>query len=95
MLLPLLLILGMKGKGEAWQAIAGLSCLVGCFVLYYHLVIAGQLIPHYYQYHVVGLPQYYPYSPSLHEVMVSAGSVFFFLAAFVVGEMIFKKISFK
>jgi len=94
-LLPLLIILGMKGKGEVWPAIAGLSCLVGCFVLYYHLVIAGQLIPHYYQYHVVGLPEYYSYSPSLHEIMVSAGAVFFFLAAFVVGEMVFKKISFK
>ncbi len=94
-LLPLLIVLGMKGKSESWQAIAGLSCLVGCFVLYYHLVIAGQLIPHYYQYHVVGLSEYYSYSPSLHEIMVSVGAVFFFLAAFVVGEMIFRKISFE
>lgn len=94
-LFPLLLVLAVKGKSELWQAIAGLSCLVGCFVLYYHLVIAGQLIPHYYQYHVVGLPEYYPYSPSLHEIMVSGGAVFFFLAAFVAGEMIFRKISFE
>ena len=94
-LLPLAIVVLMKGKNEFWQALAGLSCLVGCFVLYYHLVIAGQLIPHYYQYDVVGLPEYYSYSPSLHEIMVSAGAVFFFLAAFVAGEMIFRKISFK
>ena len=94
-LFPLVIVLTMKGKSEFWQAVAGLSCLAGCFVLYYHLVIAGQLIPHYYQYNVVGLPEYYSYTPSLHEIMVSVGAVFFFLAAFVAGEMIFRKISFE
>lgn len=94
-ILPLLILSVSKKSNESMRAFAGLSCLVGCFILYYHLVIAGQLIPHYHQYHVVGLPEYYAYTPSLHEIMVSAGSVFFFLAAFIVGEMIFRKISFE
>ena len=94
-IVPLLILSVTKWTNESMRAMAGLLCLAGCFILYYHLVIAGQLIPHYHQYHVEGLPEYYPYTPSLHEIMVSAGSVFFFFAAFVVGEMIFRKISFK
>jgi Ni/Fe-hydrogenase subunit HybB-like protein len=66
--------------------------LIGVFILFYDLVIVGQLIPHYQHYHVVDLPQYYPYTPSLHEIMISVGAIFFFLTTFIFGEMLFKKI---
>jgi len=92
-LLPLLLILVTGGRNPKVLALAGLSCLIGVFVLFYDLVIVGQLIPHYHQYNVVGLPKYYSYSPSLHEIMITIGAIFSFFAAFVLGEMIFKKIS--
>lgn len=91
-LLPLALIYFAKGKRLAVLALAGFSCLTGVFILFYDLIIVGQLIPHYQHYQVVDLPQYYAYSPSLHEIMISVGSVFFFLAAFIFGEMLFKKI---
>jgi molybdopterin-containing oxidoreductase family membrane subunit len=91
--IPLLIVLLTRGKNETYLALAGLSCLIGAFVLFYDLVIVGQLIPHYFQYNVVGLPEYYSYSPGLHEIMVTAGSVFFFLAAFIAGEMIIRKFS--
>ncbi|MCL2457668.1 MAG: polysulfide reductase NrfD [Desulfobulbus sp.] len=91
-LLPIALYVLAQGKKLAIMALAGASCLIGVFVLYYHLVIVGQLIPHFHQYNVVGLPQYYAYTPTLHEIMISAGSIFFFLSAFIFGEMLFKKI---
>lgn len=91
-LIPLALILITRGNNSTILAIAGISCLTGVFVLFYDLVIVGQLIPHYFQYHVVDLPQYYSYSPSLHEIMITTGAIFFFLAAFVLGEILFKKV---
>ena len=93
--IPLLILLVTRGKNETYLALAGLSCLIGTFVLYYDLVIVGQLIPHYFQYNIVGLPEYYSYSPSLHEIMITTGSVFFFLTAFIAGEIIFKKLAIK
>lgn len=91
-LLPLALIVATKGENLNILALAGISCLTGVFILFYDLVIVGQLIPHYSQYNVVDLPKYYSYSPSLHEIMITTGAIFFFLAAFIVGEMLFKKI---
>ncbi len=91
-LLPLALIFITRGEKTNVLALAGLSCLTGVFVLFYDLVIVGQLIPHYSQYNVVDLPQYYSYSPSLHEIMITTGALFFFFAAFILGEMLFKKI---
>ena len=92
-LLPLVLLLVTRGKNLDILALAGFSCLTGVFILFYDLVIVGQLIPHYHQYNVVDLPKYYSYSPSLHEIMITTGAIFFFLAAFILGEMIFKKFS--
>ena len=92
-LLPLVLLLVTRGKNLDILALAGFSCLTGVFILFYDLVIVGQLIPHYHQYNVVDLPKYYSYSPSLHEIMITTGAIFFFLAAFILGEMILKKFS--
>lgn len=91
-LFPLALIFATRGKNLNVLALAGLSCLTGVFVLFYDLIIVGQLIPHYQQYNVVDQPKYYSYSPSLHEIMITTGAIFFFLAAFILGEMLFKKI---
>lgn len=90
-IVPLLLIAITKGRNLAALAVASISCLIGVFILFYDLVIVGQLIPHFQDYHVVDLPQYYSYSPSLHEIMISVGAIFFFLAAFIFGEILFKK----
>ena len=89
-IIPLALILACRGKQVTALALAGTSCLIGSFILFYDLVIVGQLIPHFHEYNVVGLPEYYPYTPSLHEIMITGGAVFFFLAAFVLGEILLK-----
>ncbi|MEN8200114.1 MAG: NrfD/PsrC family molybdoenzyme membrane anchor subunit [Thermodesulfobacteriota bacterium] len=90
-LLPLLILLVSRTRQTTLLALAGISCLIGSFVLFYDLVIVGQLIPHYHQYHVVGLPEYYSYTPTLHEFMITAGSICFFLTAFVFGEIVLRK----
>ena len=90
-LIPLLLILVSRGKQIPVLVLAGFSCLIGAFVLFYDLVIVGQLIPHYHQYNVVDLPEYYSYSPSLHEFMISGGSILFFLTAFIFGEILIRR----
>lgn len=92
--LPLFLIFITKGKNRNILALAGISCLVGTFVLFYDLVIVGQMVPHYFQYNIVDLPEFYSYSPSLHEIMITIGAIFFCLAAFMFGEILFKKINF-
>lgn len=84
---------GVKRESLGIFVLAGACSLAGMAVTYYDLVIVGQLIPHFHQYNVVDLPQYYSYSPSLHEYMITLGSVSFFLTAFVFGEMAFNTVT--
>lgn len=92
--LPLLLLyLSHEGEKVGIFALAGLSSMVGVFITFYDLIIVGQLIPHFYQYHLFDMPQYYSYSPSLHEYMMVLGAIGFFFTAFLLGEMIFNSAS--
>ncbi len=89
-LLPLILFALSVKKGRTGMFVfAGVLSMAGMAITYYDLVIVGQLIPHFHQYNVVGLPQYYSYSPSLHEYMITMGAVAFFFTAFIFGEMAF------
>lgn len=88
-LLPLFLIfLCWRKKLNILLAFACLSSSVGIFITFYDLIIVGQLIPHYSQYNLFGYPEYYSYSPSLHEYMMTLGIFFFFFATSVLGEII-------
>ena len=93
-LLPLaLLALSGGGKKMGLLALASFSTLIGIAVTFYDLIIVGQLIPHFHQYNLYGYPSLYSYSPSLHEYMMIVGSVSFFLAAFLAGELIFNSLT--
>ncbi len=70
-------------------ALAGLSSSIGIFITLYDLIIVGQLIPHYSQYNLVGMPEFYSYTPSLHEYMMVLGTLSFFAAAYILGEIAF------
>ncbi len=87
--LPLTLILATRSKNVHALATAGISTLVGIFLIYYDLVVVGQLVPHFHNYNVVDLPRYFSYTPSLHENMILIGAIFFALAAFFLGEVLF------
>lgn len=89
-ILPIaLLIFSNKGRRVGVFAFASACSLVGIFVTFYDLVIVGQLIPHFHQYELFDVPTLYSYAPSFHEYMMVAGSVSFFFAAFIAGEMFF------
>lgn len=92
--LPLaLLIASGWGRRFGLFALACLSTLIGIAVTFYDLIIVGQLIPHFQQYNLYGYAPLYSYSPTLHEYLMVAGSVSFFLAAFLAGELIFNSLT--
>jgi molybdopterin-containing oxidoreductase family membrane subunit len=88
--LPLiLLLLSNGGKNLTLFAMAGISTAIGISVIFYDLIVVGQLIPHFHQYNLFDEPLFYSYSPTLHEYMMVIGTVSFFFAAFLVGEFFF------
>jgi len=93
-IVPLFLLALSKGGSRIGLfALASLSTLIGIAVTFYDLIIVGQLIPLYHQYNLYGYPPLHSYSPSLHEYMMVTGSISFFLAAFLAGEMIFNSLA--
>ena len=88
-LLPLFLIFLCWGKKlNVLFTFACLSSCVGIFITFYDLIIVGQLVPHYYEYNLFGYPEYYFYSPSVHEYMMTLGIFSFFFVTSVLGEVI-------
>lgn len=69
---------------------AALIGLAGLFIGIYDLIMAGQLVPHFVQYNIVGLPKYYSYTPSLHEYMMLAGGFFLVFTLFILGELLLR-----
>ncbi len=91
--LPIVLFAFSRGgKRLGLLALASFSSMLGIAVTFYDLIIVGQLIPHYYQYHLYDMPKFYSYSPSLHEYMMVIGAVGFFLTTFVLGEISFDSV---
>lgn len=94
--LPLILLaLSKGGKRFGVMALAGLCCAIGISVVFYDLIVVGQLIPHFHQYNLYGDPQLYSYSPTFNEFVIMAGSVSFFFALYLIGELFFNRISWK
>jgi molybdopterin-containing oxidoreductase family membrane subunit len=85
----ILLITPIK-KHISLLAACGAIYTIGIFTLLYNLVIVGQLIPHFHEYNLTGVPKIYSYAPSLHEIMIFAGGIFFFITLFLLGERFLK-----
>ncbi|NNK95265.1 MAG: polysulfide reductase NrfD [Desulfobacterales bacterium] len=93
-ILPLFIILLCKENNKiGLGAFACLSSTIGVFITFYNLIIVGQLVPHFTTYDLFDVPRYYSYSPSLHEAMMTMGVMFFFIASFVLGEIILNSAS--
>lgn len=89
--LPLLLIpLSRGGRRPGVLAVAGFSIQIGIFVIFYDLIVVGQLIPHFQAYDLYGYPEFYSYHPSLHEFIMVAGAIGFFFTTYMLGEILFK-----
>lgn len=88
--IPLMIYFGLKKRSIGSLALFSTISLTGIFFTLYNMVIAGQLVPHFAQYNIVGLPKYYSYTPSLHEFMMFAGAVFLVMMLFIAGELYFR-----
>ncbi len=87
--IPFTILAVSRAKGLMALSTAGLVCLVGIFFKYYDLVIVGQLVPHFHKYNIVNLPQYFSYTPSLHENMMLLGGIALAFTLFLFGEIVF------
>lgn len=89
--MPLVLIIASRGGRQSTiLGLAGFSLLAGIFVMFYDLIVVGQLIPHFQAYDLYGYPEFYSYRPSLHEFIMVAGAIAFFFTAYLLGEILFK-----
>ncbi len=90
MILPFIIIMLVKGKNMTALFIASFLGIIGIFIMRYDLVIVGQLIPHYHGMGLVDYPEYFTYSPTLHENLVVAGGIAFCMMIFLLGEKLFR-----
>ncbi len=90
MVIPFVIILAVKAKNMNAMFVAGALGMVGIFFMRYDLVVVGQLVPHFHEYNIVDLPNYFSYMPSFHEVMVTLGGMGLCAMAFLMGEKLFK-----
>ena len=87
---PFVLILAARMKNTRVMFVAGLLSLVGIFFMRYDLVVVGQLVPHFHDMDIVGLPHLYSYSPSVHEILITLGGLSLCGMLFLMGERLFR-----
>jgi Ni/Fe-hydrogenase subunit HybB-like protein len=90
MVLPLVIILAVRGRNMNALFVASLAGMVGIFYMRYDLVIVGQLVPAYHGMDLVDYPDLLSYIPSLHENLVVVGGVAFCGLIFLMGEKLFR-----
>jgi len=88
--IPLLIILAVRAKNVTAMAIGSLMSIIGIFVMRYDLVIVGQVIPGFHEYNIVDLPHILPYSPTLHEWIITLSGFAFCGILFMMGERMFR-----
>ena len=90
LVIPFLIILAVKAKNIPAMAIGSLSSIIGIFFMRYDLIVIGQVVPGFHEYNIVDMPHLMPYSPTLHEYMVTLAGFTFCAALFMVGERMFR-----
>ncbi len=90
MVLPFIIILGVKAKNINAMFVAGTLSVIGIFFMRYDLVLVGQIVPVFHEYGVLDFPKYLSYFPSLHEIMVVVGGLSFAAMGFLIGEKLLR-----
>jgi len=90
MIIPLAIILAVKGRNINALFIASAAGMIGIFFMRYDLVIVGQLVPAFHNMGLVDYPELYSYMPSLHENLVVLGGIAFCGLTFIMGEKLFR-----
>jgi len=90
MVIPFVMILAARAKNIPvlfWSSVSG---IVGIFFMRYDLVVVGQLVPWYSELGVVDMPELLTYTPSLHEIVITAGAMGLCVMGFFMGERLFR-----
>lgn len=90
LVIPFLIILAVKARNIPMMALGSASSIIGIFFMRYDLIIIGQVVPGFHEYNVVDIPHLLPYSPTLHEYMVTIAGFTFCAVLFMVGERMFR-----
>ena len=90
LVIPLLIIMAVRAKNVTAMALGSMMSIVGIFVMRYDLVIVGQIIPGFHELNIVGLPHILPYSPTLHEWVITLSGFTFCGVLFMMGERMFR-----
>lgn len=90
MVLPFIIIYGVKARNVTAMFIAGTMSVIGIFFMRYDLVLVGQIVPVFAEYNVLDFPHYLSYVPSFHEIIITAGGFAFCAMLFLMGEKMFK-----
>jgi Ni/Fe-hydrogenase subunit HybB-like protein len=90
MVIPFVLIMAARARNLKTLFVASTSCIIGIFIMRYDLVVVGQIVPHFHGMGIVDLPHFFPYSPSLHEILITVGGLALCGMGFLMGERLFK-----
>jgi len=90
LVIPLLIIMAVRAKNVTAMALGSMMSIVGIFVMRYDLVIVGQIIPGFSELNIMDLPHILPYSPTLHEWIITLSGFTFCGVLFMMGERMFR-----
>ena len=90
LVIPFVIIMAVRAKNITAMAIGSASSIIGIFFMRYDLIVIGQVVPGFHEYNIVDIPHLLPYSPTLHEYMVTIAGFTFCAALFMVGERMFR-----
>lgn len=90
LVIPLVIILAVRARNLTAMAIGSAASIIGIFIMRYDLVIVGQIIPGFHELNIVDLPHILPYTPTLHEWMVTLSGFTLCGILFMMGERMFR-----
>jgi len=85
----LILFILSRGRNLNLMLIASFSMIIGIFIMRFNLVYLGQAMPVYYDLGVNEFKHMLTYTPSIYEIIITAGGFGLTALLFLVGEKVF------
>ncbi|WP_028585462.1 NrfD/PsrC family molybdoenzyme membrane anchor subunit [Desulfogranum mediterraneum] len=90
LVIPFVIILAVKARNVTALAIGSASSIIGIFFMRYDLVVVGQVVPGFHELNIIDLPHLLPYTPTLHEWVITLSGFTFCAVLFMLGERMFR-----
>ena len=90
LVIPFVIILAVKARNVTAMALGSASSIIGIFFMRYDLVIVGQVVPGFHGMNIVDMPHLFPYTPTLHEWVITLSGFTFCAVLFMLGERMFR-----